>query len=358
MAPAMSSLPVPVSPLIRTVVLSLMSLTEQSSNVDADATRADRTPRVSIGLPVYNGETFLRAAIDSILNQTFTDLELVISDNASSDATPRICQEYVGRDSRVRYFRNPANIGGSPNHNLVFELSRGELFAWAGHDDIRAPTSIAQLVEELDNHPEASVAYSLVQEIDERDQPLVSRSRDLDFSSPRASDRFRQLIRLDHRIESSYGLIRSSILRRTPLEAQYADSDRVLQAELGLYGPIRRVDEVLLYRREHPGQSTKLYPTRQARTVWYDPNGAGRIVVPHGRQLWEYIRTIGRVPLSRRERLRCYGALIWWARTYRGRISHDLDFALRQLLRPLARSLGVLKLQSAWRRHRTAGATE
>jgi len=108
-------------------------------------------PRVSIGLPVYNGENYLEEAIDSILAQTYKDFELIISDNASTDRTPDICQAYANKDPRIRYYRNEKNIGAAVNFNRVFELSSSEYFKWAAHDDIIAPDYISECIEILDN---------------------------------------------------------------------------------------------------------------------------------------------------------------------------------------------------------------
>src|SRR5687767_6393032 len=92
-------------------------------------------PLLSIGLPVYNGQRYLHAALDSLLGQDFDDFELIIADNASTDETEAICREFAARDRRIRYHRNTANVGAVPNHNLVFELARGKYFKWAAHDD-------------------------------------------------------------------------------------------------------------------------------------------------------------------------------------------------------------------------------
>src|SRR5919112_5909956 len=101
-------------------------------------------PRVTIGLPVYNGERFLEQALDGLLAQTFTDFELIISDNASTDRTPEICQAYAARDSRIRYVRQPENIGAGPNHNILVPMARGEYFKWASHDDLYDPDLVAK----------------------------------------------------------------------------------------------------------------------------------------------------------------------------------------------------------------------
>ena len=107
-------------------------------------------PRVSIGMPVFNGENYLAEALDSLLTQTFSDFELIISDNASTDKTEEICRAYAVRDQRIRYFRNQENLGASRNYNRVFELSSGEYFKWAAHDDLCAPEFLGRCVDVLD----------------------------------------------------------------------------------------------------------------------------------------------------------------------------------------------------------------
>ena len=104
-----------------------------------------RTPRVTIGLPVYNGEDFLESALDTLLAQTYTDFELVIADNASTDRTGEICRR-AARDARVRYHRNDENVGAMRNFNRVFELARGEYFMWAAHDDAHEPDYLRRCV--------------------------------------------------------------------------------------------------------------------------------------------------------------------------------------------------------------------
>lgn len=106
-------------------------------------------PRVSVGMPIYNGERFLKAAIESILAQTLTDFELIISDNGSTDQTQEICQAYATKDQRIRYYRSAQNFGASWNHNRVFELSTSEYFKWAACDDICKPEYLEQCVEIL-----------------------------------------------------------------------------------------------------------------------------------------------------------------------------------------------------------------
>ena len=110
---------------------------------------------VSIGLPVYNGENYLSAAIESIAAQTFQDFELIISDNDSTDRTPEICRHYMMQDKRIRYFRNKRNLGAAPNYNRTYELSQGQYFKWTAHDDIICPDFLAKCVVALEAEPEA-----------------------------------------------------------------------------------------------------------------------------------------------------------------------------------------------------------
>ena len=100
-------------------------------------------PKVSIGMPLFNGEKHIRETLDSLLAQTFTDFELIISDNASTDATEAICREYAEKDSRIRYVRQVENRGGFANFQFVLDEARGEYFMWAAHDDIRSPDFIS-----------------------------------------------------------------------------------------------------------------------------------------------------------------------------------------------------------------------
>jgi glycosyltransferase involved in cell wall biosynthesis len=115
-------------------------------------------PQVSVGLPVYNGERFVADALASILAQTWQDLEVIVCDNASTDRTREICEAFAARDPRVRYYRNERNLGASPNWNRAFELSRGELFKWAAHDDVLCPTYIERAVAALMRSPMRSCA--------------------------------------------------------------------------------------------------------------------------------------------------------------------------------------------------------
>lgn len=175
-----------------------------------------RSPKVSIGLPVFNGEQFLREAIDSILNQTFTDFELIICDNCSTDSTREICQDYQSKDPRIRYYRNEVNLGGANNANLTFQLSVGEYFRWAAYDDICSPQLLEKCVEVLDNNPSVVLSYGQTIKIDGRGETIgESLTRIGDSESPHA--RLLSIASRSHQCEVIYGLYRADLLRSTCL---------------------------------------------------------------------------------------------------------------------------------------------
>ena len=141
-------------------------------------------PRVSVGMPVYNGQRYVKAALDSVLAQTFRDFELFISDNASTDATEEICREYAARDPRIRYSRNDENIGSARNGNRTIQLATGEYFKSAHHDDLCAPEFLARCIEVLEQHPAAVLCYPQSRVIDEHGNLMSDPEDGLDLRAP------------------------------------------------------------------------------------------------------------------------------------------------------------------------------
>jgi glycosyltransferase involved in cell wall biosynthesis len=221
-------------------------------------------PRVTVGVPVFNGESVLAETLDSLLNQTFSDFEIVISDNGSADRTEQICRAYTARDPRVRYYRNAVNRGAAWNHNHVFELARGEYFKWNSADDLCAPEFLARCVTALDRDPAAVMATSEAVVIDEcgKRQSLSVPGQTLLPVVPLGASahvRFRRNIQLKHLCMSIYSLIRSDVLRQTDLIGGYADSDRTLLAHLALIGHCAVIPEVLFFNRDHPHRFSRVY---------------------------------------------------------------------------------------------------
>lgn len=255
-------------------------------------------PPVSIGLPVHDGENYLREAIDSLLAQSYTDFELIISDNASTDSTATICQEYARRDSRIRYCRFEQNIGAAGNYNFVFERSRGKYFKWAAHDDICAPDFLRRCVEALDKDDSLVLCYTQVVLIDEHGCPIGEYNEGKNLVSGSAVDRFEQLFQSPKECNAVFGVIRSDALARTSLIGSYFAADRTLLAELALLGRFHEVPERLFLRRDHPHTSLRANRTNVERVTWFNPMKANKAVLPTWKGLYGYVNAIIRSPNS------------------------------------------------------------
>jgi glycosyltransferase involved in cell wall biosynthesis len=245
-------------------------------------------PRVSIGIPVYCGENYLAQLLECMVGQTFRDIEIIISDNASTDRTRQICEEFARRDSRVRYFRNPVNIGAAPNYNRVFALARGEYFKWTAHDDLYDRTYIARCVEALDRDPDVMVAHSEMTMVGPAGNPLyfdAATGRFVDAtlgaplpSEPReiatsgsAVERFYDILFRMYWCTVIFGLMRTDVVRTTSLHRSYYGSDKVLLSELALMGRFHYVPEPLFAKRQHLQTSHFRFKTLRERAEWIDP---------------------------------------------------------------------------------------
>jgi hypothetical protein len=269
------------------------------------------SPPLTIGLPVFNGRNFLTESLDSLLAQTYTDFELTISDNASTDSTEEICRDYAARDNRIRYVRQPVNLGAAPNHNYLVEVARGRLFKWAAHDDLFAPKLVERCIEALDSQPELILAHAYMGNVDERGELLKIYEYRLATDSPRPSDRFRSLMFTDGG-DDFYGVIRTELMRRIPPHNSYHNAGRKLIAELSLYGPFHQVPEIMFFRREHPGRGDNRGSIKSVCTN-LDPRRKGhstaRLVAE---MVAAYPVAINRAPLSAAERRRCYQVYLEW----------------------------------------------
>lgn len=295
--------------------------------------------RVSIAVPVYNGKNYLAFALETALAQTCSDFEIVISDNASTDGTAEICQRFGERDARVRYYRNEVNRGVYWNFRRALELSQGEYFMWLAHDDGLAPEFLERCVAALDAQPDAVLAYTKAIDIDAHGNHLTLKEQVLNAETSNPRERFRQMNRLEHNCEAVFGLMRVSALKKVRVFPDLADSDRVMLAELSLYGSYARIAEFLFLHREHPERATSVYPqSRFERTAILLPEKAGKIVFPHFRQFGEYLRCIHRSPLGWRDRMLCYGDMLAWFWRYRIRLMRDVKdvaiYLLRRVWRP------------------------
>ena len=131
-----------------------------------------KTPTVTIGMPVFNGERFIRKALDSALNQTFSDFEIIISDNNSNDATQTICCEYAARDSRINYIRHEKNFGVHWNFSFVARRATGRFYTWLAHDDTLEPQFLDLTVRYMFQNPGTVLAACDFAIIDENGTEL------------------------------------------------------------------------------------------------------------------------------------------------------------------------------------------
>lgn len=284
-------------------------------------------PTVSIGLPVYNGEQFIDEAIKSVLRQSYTDFELVISDNASTDRTQEICSEYADQDDRIRYVGNVSNRGAAWNFNRVFELSRGPYFKWINHDDCWDPVMLERSVSILETAPSGVVlCYPKTVFMDECGSITEYYEDKLDLRYADPAQRLGSLIRNLRRCNSLFGLMRARDLERTRLLGAYIDADRTLLAELSMLGQFWELDEHLFMRRMHPKGSTFANTTRQESMSWWNPaKKQNQLHLPNWRLLMEHVRGIQHVPLRSGDRRRCYVSLgRHWPTMYSRRMVGDL----------------------------------
>lgn len=213
-------------------------------------------PRVSIGIPVYNGGELFREALDSLVAQSFGDFELIIADNASTDGTESVAREYVTRDRRVRYSRNETNIGLSGNYNRLLHMSQGEYFKWAPADDMCCPTYVERCVEVLEQDPRVVLAYPKTRFVDRERRPLGIEDPGWHLVADSPAQRLRYVIFHSHWVNSVTGLIRRSALKKTRLLPDYPGGDFRLLGELSLLGKFYEIPEYLFIRRLHERSSS------------------------------------------------------------------------------------------------------
>lgn len=281
---------------------------------------ASHNPSLSIGLPVFNGEKYLKAALDSILTQTFTDFELIISDNASTDHTPEICREYAANDGRVRYYRNKSNLGAPRNYNRTVKLSQGKYFKWAAADDVHAPEYLHKCVEVLETDPSIVLCHSKTARIDERGVIVGTYDHAMRIDSLNRQERFGDLISIMiNPCWQIFGVMRKDILAKTPLHGDYRGADANLLAELSLYGRLYEVPEYLFLRRYHPQAYTQKFAldpkfktgkNLNDLKAWWSSNSW--IDYTNLKNTYEFFNSVNRVPLKWSEKILCYQEILKW----------------------------------------------
>jgi hypothetical protein len=261
------------------------------------------SPLVSIGVPVFNGADHIGAAFTSLLGQTHRNLELIVSDNCSTDASAELCAEWERRDGRVRLFRQARNIGAPANWNFVARQARGDFFKWASVSDLCAPEFIDVCLRQLQARDDAVLCFSRTRYIDEHDHGVGVSDTDFEVLAPTPSERFWQVCQHLQINNAQSGLIRIDALRRTRLDRLYPHGDRVLMAELALLGKFLLVQEPMLMRRAGPEHWTAMRSRDDLYRMFW-PSGAPRLPMVHTRRLLDYVVTALRTPVPVTERLK------------------------------------------------------
>jgi glycosyltransferase involved in cell wall biosynthesis len=272
-------------------------------------------PLVSIGLPVYNGERFVAEAIQCVLDQTFSDWELIISDNCSTDRTVAICRQFADQDSRIRLYQNARNMGVCFNYSEVFRLSRGQYFKWMAHDDLFASRFIESCIQELEKGESVVLAFPKMCHVDAGGRVLRRQASELSVLGATAESRAKQFLRSAAQntdfLWLAYGVIRRDVLQQSGSMGLYAGSDQVLLFKISLCGGIKQINEEMFFRREHPEAET----CRRGSTVRERAKGAyaddnRRFVFPWCRILKEHLICVLKSPIPLLGRLQCTTAVL------------------------------------------------
>lgn len=305
-----------------------------NARTDALNTNAPH-PLLSIGMPIYNGERFVRETLDSILAQDCA-LELVISDNGSTDGTETICREYAAKDGRVKYHRYDENRGAAWNYNNCFRLAQGRYFKWAAYDDKLAPGFCAKCLEGLEGNPKVVLAYARATVIDEAGKFVREDSDRLNLTDEQPHVRFRKYFEAytGHNIcNPVFGVFRTEVLARTRLIGSFLTSDRILLGEIALHGKICEVPEGLFLFRWHPHNSMCGFDSAQ-RVLWFDPRNDGKLCLLNWEWFDNWSDAIRKSPMSWSEKWRCRIPLYRWALQNAGGLSKEL---LKGMLWPVLR---------------------
>lgn len=287
--------------------------------------------KLSLALPVYNGENFLRECLESILSQTYTDFELLISDNCSTDSTQDICREFAARDDRIRLIFHEKNIGAAGNFNFAYHETKAPFFKWVAHDDLLEPTFLEKTMAALERNPDACLAHShtriFTDNLAEGEEFIPNFKAGADNPVGRLWD----MLLHGQRCYEVFGIIRRSALDKTDLIGNHKGGDNVLLYRLSLIGMFEIVPETLFLLRRHEKQSTSMEKDSQAFQQWFTGRTA-RLSFPD----WRFMRAVWKIPLGislpLMTRVRCYMAVIYetWAR--RRRLIQNLRVAAEILI--------------------------
>ena len=276
-------------------------------------------PRLSIGLPVYNGEACLQEALDSILGQSFEDFELLLSDNASTDRTREICEACVASDPRVRYVRHEQNLGAAGNFNFVVHEAKGEYFKWASHDDRMHPTLLERSIAVLDADPEVVLCHPRTAMIDGAGRHTRDFVDDLNLMHDRPHQRMGHLVTHMRLCNAVMGVMRLEVLRRTRLIDSFRTADFITLIELSILGKFHEIEDHLYERRDHGDRILRKTKDKSAVQAWFNPSVKTVARFPGLKLFREQFRSISRLDLPAGTAWKCRLTVGRWV-LKRGRV--------------------------------------
>jgi glycosyltransferase involved in cell wall biosynthesis len=296
-------------------------------------------------MPVYNGERFIREAIDSLLRQDHENLELIVSDNASTDRTAEICAEYAAGDRRVRFGQNARNAGAISNFNKVLGLASADYFMWAAADDLWEPTYVSTLLGMLQADPEAVLAFAGFDNVDDRGEAIRDYPRLFDLPSEDTFQRMMNYVVQEESLGKAnliYSLMRRPVLRSAGGFKVWGNglwgADMLVVFRILASGKLTVADEVLFHKRLVPPRAEGITeharispPIRLARRL-KGLHSALRSLRGYVSGYHAVINAVGELSLEEKQKLRV-ATRDRAAQLYGGEIRRQLADPARRLLR-------------------------
>jgi len=260
-----------------------------------------KKPKLSIGMPIYNAEKFLQNRLDSLLSQTFTDFELIISDDASTDSTPHICREYIKKDKRIQYIRQEKNIGMSANFYFVLHEAKGEYFFWAAQDDVTLPGFIEKNMEILDKNKNIICSVSKIKFVGKVIDDLTITKKDSKFRkiekkirgnlanantqliSGNYENKVKKFLRNKGSSLAQYGIYRTDILKKSVVLPGFHGDEWAIVLSALKYGDINVIDEFLIHKFVGDTVSSK---GMVSLIMQFKPNFFGKIIPYYDISKW------------------------------------------------------------------------
>jgi glycosyltransferase involved in cell wall biosynthesis len=291
----------------------------------------NNSPKVTIGLPVYNGDKKgLRQSIESILGQDYSNIELVISDNASTDGTSGVCQEFAAKENRVRYYRNETNIGANKNFLRALDLCTSAFFKWAEHGDVHEPSYISSCMKKMLEDDAIVLCYPRTRAIHENGVSEIANDH-VNAMDDSPVERYVHVISELCYCNAFYGIYRTSVVRELKLwDTECRGPDVVMMAEIALKGKILQIDDILYLTHRDNKWSQPIEEQTCRLYRMSDPNRIHRgITFPFCRMIIEHLDMVRFSPLDESEKVYlCEQTLKILGRTYYPRMRDEIKRAV------------------------------